>query len=195
MVVLIIILLGFGVVNSIGSVAYSYVDPSDAYYKTYMEKLEGDITTDKVDFINKEDKCFTGLENRIASIENETNLSDNAKSAVITSINSIIETKGAAFNRVKQQYERINKLKQTGVKPRFIDEIIYNNFVSNGIREWNNFALLFLVLIIMLPVIYTCEYKNNMIYLIRPTKYGKTSSFIRKSLISFFALIVSFITV
>lgn len=52
-----------------------------------------------------------------------------------------------------------------------------------------------LVLIIMLPVIYTCEYKNNMIYLIRPTKYGKTSSFIRKNLISFFALIVSFITV
>ena len=195
MVVLIIILLGFGVVNSIGSVAYSYVDPSDAYYKTYMEKLEGDITTDKVDFINKEDKYFIGLENRIASIENETNLSNNAKSAVITSINSIIETKGAAFDRVKQQYERIKKLEKTGVKPRFIDEIIYNNFVSNGIREWNNFALLFLVLIIMLPVIYTCEYKNNMIYLIRPTKNGKTSSFIRKSLISFFALIVSFITV
>ena len=61
MVVLIIILLGFCVVNSIGSVAYSYVDPSDAYYKSYMEKLEGDITTDKVDFINKEDKYFTVL--------------------------------------------------------------------------------------------------------------------------------------
>lgn len=195
MAILLIVLLGFGVVNSIGSVAYSYVDPSDTYYKAYMEKLEGDLTTDKSDFINKEDKYFSSLENRLANIDNESNLSDSAKSAVVTSINSIIETKGAAFDRVKQQYDRIQKLEKSGIKPRFIDENIYNNFVSNDVREWNNFALLFLVLIIMLPVIYTCEYKNNMIYLIRPTKYGKTSSFIRKSLISLFAMIISFITV
>lgn len=195
MAVLLILLVGYGVVNSIGTVAYSYLDISDSDYKAYMERLEGDITPDKVDFIHKEEKYFSNLENRLAEIENDQSLSDNAKSALCTSINSIIETKGTAFDRVKLQYKRLQKLQKQGVNSRFIDENIYSNFVSNSIREWKNFSTLSLILIIMLPVIFTGEYKNNMINLIRPTKLGKTAVFVRKEVISLSSMIIGFVIV
>ena len=47
----------------------------------------------------------------------------------------------------------------------------------------------------MLPVIFTGEYKNNMINLIRPTKLGKTAVFVRKEVISLSSMIIGFVIV
>lgn len=188
MVVFLIILIAYGIYNSNGTVRYSYINPSDAEYKLYMEQLEGDITSDKVDFINNEQEYFDQLNERIDEINSDETISDNAKLALSNSINNIIKTKGEAFERVKAQYERNKDLRE----PRFIDEIIYDVFVSSDIREWRNLIFFITSLIICLQVVFTIEYKTGMINLIRATKKGKLNLAVKKIIVSFVCMLIVF---
>ncbi|MGN0508532.1 MAG: hypothetical protein ACI4GX_04805, partial [Ruminococcus sp.] len=87
------------------------------------------------------------------------------------------------------------ELKESGVDARFIDENIYSTFVSSKTREWNDFALLCLVLLIAVPYVFSVEYKNGMINLIRPTRNGKTKLFVRKIAVLTMFTLLSFIAV
>ncbi len=195
MAVLILLLIVYCVYSSFGTVRYTYEDESDASYKTYMEYLEGELTDEKAEYIAEQQEYMDGLRARQADIANDTEISDSAKSIMLNSINNTLSTEGAALERVQTQYARLLELQSQGVAVAFIDENIYESFVSNAVREWNNFTLLIVALIIALPSIFTCEYKTSMIYLIRPTKHGKLPLYSSKLWIAFITLVISFAAV
>lgn len=195
MAVVLILLVLFAVVSSFGTVRYPYSEISDADYKAYMEYLEGDITSEKKGYIAEQQQYFDGLRQRLDEIAVNSELSESTKQAMSKSIENILNSKGVAFERVSQQYSRLLELKESGVDARFIDENIYSTFVSSKTREWNDFALLCLVLLIAVPCVFSVEYKNGMINLIRPTKNGKTRLFFRKIAVLLMFTLLSFIAV
>lgn len=195
MAVVLVLLLVFAVVSSFGMVRYPYSEISDADYKAYMEYLEGDITSEKESYIAEQQEYFAGLRQRLDEIAVNSELSESTKQAMSKSIENILNSKGVAFERVCEQYSRLLELKENGVKARFIDENIYSTFVSSKTREWNDFALLCFVLLIAVPCVFSVEYKNGMINLIRPTKNGKTKLFVRKIEVLLMFTLFSFISV
>lgn len=195
MAVVLILLVLFAVVSSFGTVRYPYSEVSDADYKAYMEYLEGDITSEKEDYIAEQQEYFDGLRQRLDEIAENSELSESTKQAMSKSIENILNSKGVAFERVSEQYSRLLELKESGVNARFIDENIFSTFVSSKTREWNDFALLCLVLLIAVPCVFSVEYKNGMINLIRPTRNGKTRLFFRKIAVLLMFTLLSFIAV
>lgn len=193
MAVLLILLVFYAVFSSFGTMSYPYVEFSDAEYEAYMEFLEGDITAEKEQYIAEQEEYFNILENRIIEISENTELSENTKQAMIKSIGNILENKGVAFDRVKEQYNRLLELQRNGVNARFIDERIYSDFVFNPNREWNSFAFLCIVLIVGVPCVFASEYKNKMIDLLSPTKNGKTHLFVRKFSVTLIFTAISFV--
>ena len=160
-----------------------------------MEYLEGDITEEKIDYIAEQNKYFDMLRQKIEKIGENESLSENAKSVATNSIQKILETDGEAFERINAQYERLTELQKSGTKASFIDENLYPNFIFSPSREWNNFVLLLIILIMSVPFIYTIEYKNGMINLIRPAKYGKLTLMRSKLAILMLTLLISFTAV
>lgn len=195
MAVVLVLLVLFAVVSSFGTVRYPYSEVSDADYKAYMEYLEGDITSEKETYISEQQEYFAGLRQRLDEIAVNGELSESTKQAMSKSIENILNSKGVAFERVSEQYSRLLELKESGVNARFIDENIYSTFVSSKTREWSNFALLCLVLLIAVPYVFSVEYKNGMINLIRPTRNGKTKLFVRKISVLFMFTLLLFIAV
>lgn len=195
MAVVLVLLLVFAVVSSFGMVRYPYSEVSDADYKAYIEYLEGDITSEKETYITEQQQYFDDLRQRLDEIAVNSELSESTKQAMSKSIENILNSKGVAFDRVTEQYNRLLGLKSDGVKARFIDENIYSTFVSSKTREWNDFALLCFVLLIAVPCVFSVEYKNGMINLIRPTKNGKTKLFVRKIEVLLMFTLFSFISV
>ena len=195
MALVLILLVLFAVVSSFGTMRYPYSEVSDADYKAYMEYLEGDITSEKESYIAEQQEYFDGLRQRLDEIAENSELSDSTKQAMSKSIENILNSKGVAFERVSEQYSRLIELKESGVNARFIDENIYSTFVSSKTREWNDFALLCLVLLIAVPYVFSVEYKNGMINLIRPTRNGKTKLFVRKIAVLLLFTLLSFIAV
>lgn len=195
MAVVLVLLVLFAVVSSFGTVRYPYSEVSDADYKAYMEYLEGDITPEKETYISEQQEYFAGLRQRLDEIAVNGELSESTKQAMSKSIENILNSKGVAFERVSDQYSRLLELKESGVNARFIDENIYSTFVSSKTREWNDFALLCLVLLIAVPYVFSVEYKNGMINLIRPTRNGKTKLFVRKIAVLLLFTLLSFIAV
>lgn len=195
MTLLLIALVVFSAFSSFGTVRYPYSLISDPSYKSYMEYLEGDITEEKIDYIAEQNRYFDTLRQKIEKIGEDETLSENAKSVATNSIQKILETDGEAFERINAQYERLTELQKNGTKASFIDENLYPNFVFNPSREWNNLVLLLIVLIMSVPFIYTVEYKNGMIDLIRPAKYGKLTLMCNKLAILILTLLISFTAV
>ncbi len=195
MAVIFILLAVYAVYSSIGVVRYPFIEPSDYQYKVYMEYLSGDITPEKEKYIADEQKYLDSLERKIGKIYADDSLTDNAKQAMARSVQNIIDGKQDAYERVLEEYDRLKSLKKQGVEARFIDGNVYSVFVSSDVREWNNFITFCLFIIIVIPCIFTVEYKNKMINLIRPTKKGKLRLFWSKILISFIATFYVFASV
>lgn len=173
MILLIIVVVAVGVYSSLQTINYPYVDKSSPYYQEYMEYLQGEITPEKENFIKEEQKYFDNLNLRISEISNNDSLSEKAKGVVINTIENIFETKGAAFNQVLEQYNRLVILRENGVDARFIDENLYSDFIFNEKREWSNFVILLLTLLVSVPFIISIDYKNGIINILRATKNGK----------------------
>ncbi|MBD9049827.1 hypothetical protein, partial [Ruminococcus sp.] len=192
MAVMIVLLVLFAIISSFGTVRYPYSENSDADYKAYMEYLEGDITLEKENYILEQQNYFNNLQQRMGEIAENSELSENAKQAMSKSIENILNSKGVAFKRVIEQYNRLLELDKKGIDAKFIDENIYKSFVSSKTREWNDFALLCLVLVIGVPYVFSPEYKNGMINLIRTTENGKTKLFFGKIVVECIYLLIAF---
>ncbi len=75
-----------------------------------MEYLEGDITSEKENYILKQQNYFNNLQQRMGEIAENSELSENAKQAMSKSIEDILNSKGIAFERVIEQYNRLLEL-------------------------------------------------------------------------------------
>lgn len=180
-----LMLIVFSVFNCFGQEEYTYSSKSDYIYKIHMEYLEGEVTTDKLNYIKEKENYIKKLESKL----NNSEFSD----GMMGVITNTIENESNALYKIKEQYNRIKMLKQQGIEACFVDENVYGVFVSDPRREWMSFAFLSLILIVSIPSINTCEYKNNVICLIRSNKNGKLKLWLTKVMIGLFSTILSFI--
>ena len=191
----IIAVIVFGIISSTGTIKYPYSTKSDPAYRIYMEYLEGDITSEKEFYISEQQDYFNNLHKRIDDIINDDSLTVSTKEVAENTITNILETKGAAFERVTEQYNRLLNLKSIGIEAKFIDENLYPDFVYSPAREWNNLILTMLELMLSIPFIFTVEYKKEIINLISSTRFGKLRLFLSKLSVTFVTLLIIFASV
>lgn len=184
---LFIALVCFSIFNCLGKEEYVYSSQSDVIYKSHMEYLSGEITPEKEHYISEKEQYVVKLEEKL----NDPELS----SGMFDVISNIIENETQALQRINSQYDRIKALEKTDPNANFIDENIYSRFILNPQREWLNFVFICLLIIIAIPIIYTSEYKNNVINLIRPSQKGKLRLWLCKLLTGGLAALVLFICV
>ncbi|MGN0476431.1 MAG: hypothetical protein ACI4HM_03735, partial [Ruminococcus sp.] len=181
MAFLFLILIAVSVLYSFGEESYPYSSGADVIYKNHMEYLNGEITPEKEKYIASKEEYIEKLEEK---------LNKDISSSMYDVISETLENEKTALDKVEKQYERIKTIE----KGEFVDEKIYTNFVNDSSREWTQFALLSL-LIIAIPPIYTSEYKNKVIFLLRSSRKGKLNLYLSKSALGFIALLIMFTAV
>ena len=192
MAILFLLLIIYSIYSSIGIVRYPYLEDSDYNYHDYMVYLEGDITDEKEQFIQNELKYIKSVEKKIEEIYSDSSLTSSQQESAARSLEAEINSKSIALDKVMKQYERLKELRSQGVEARFVDENNYELFVFSSKREWNNYVLFALFTVILLPCIFTVEYKNKIINLIRPTKKGKIRLFLSKVFVSYISVLIIF---
>ncbi len=181
------ILIALSIFSSFGTIPYNYSSRSDVIYREHMERLNGKISPAKLRYISDKEKDLKEIEKKLYSSDEYGKMAD--------VISNILEDESEALNRVKSQKDRIRQLSKQNVNVEFIDENIYSNFISDSKREWNSFFLLCLLIMISVPIVFTGEYKSNVINLIRPTKNGKLHIYLNKIFLIFVSVLIMFVCV
>lgn len=170
--VILLLIVGYQSLNEDLSIRFKNTEES--YYNTYMQTLEGELTSDKYDFIQQEREYFESLELKIVEISADISLDEYEKEDQIQGIQNIIETKGQAFENICEQilYAE-SKAEEIDKAPALINELVNKRFVQDTYREWKCFTLLLAVIAFCTSNILACEYKKSMVNLISATKFGK----------------------
>lgn len=195
MAVLMLVLLIFAVASSIGVIQYRTTQKDVIAYRGYMTNLEGKLTPQKEEFIESVRKHFEDLYVRIEEISADENLSQSEKEIAVRSIESSIENKGAGFEIILEQYQRISQLRDKGVEPWFVDETIYGDLLSNPTREWRSMVMCLVLSVATVPFIFTFEYRNKMIDLLSSTRDGRRKLYSAKLSVAFTSTVFVFLSV
>lgn len=192
MAIVMLVLLIFAVVSSLGTVQYRSTDKAQNAYRDYLAAYQGQTPEQAAPSLAEERNRFAQLRQRAEEIEADETLSQHEKETVLRSIDSILSSSGAGFEMVDRQYERLIELKKQGVNAIFADEIICADFIYNPHREWQNTLLSLMLLVLTLPFIFTFEYRREMIDLLSATRGGRLRLFRAKMLIAFLSTLFTF---
>ncbi len=192
--IILLLIVGYQSLNEDLSIRFKNTEES--YYNTYMQTLEGELTSDKYDFIQQEKEYFESLELKIAEISADTSLSEYEKEEQTRGIQNIIETKGQALKNICEQvlYAE-SKGEEIGTAPALINELVNKRFVQDTYREWKCFTLLLAVIAFCTSNILACEYKRSMVNLISATKFGKGRLLSIKLITVMITTVISYILV
>lgn len=194
MAILVIVLLVFiAYLNLTDDISIVYTSAQESAYSTYMDELEGELTQEKEYFLQKQQDYFNGLNEELNTISLDTTLSAEEKEMRIMAVESILKTKGAAFEDVSQQASYIKDVgEKFNIKPVFVNNIVYKRLVENPTREWQYFTLLMAVIIFISSNIFAFEHKKQMINLIRCTQKGKLKLVLSKVMTITLTTIISY---
>lgn len=194
MAILVIVLLGFtAYLNLTDDISIVYTSAQESAYSTYMDELEGELTQEKEDFLQKQQDYFNGLNEELNTVSMDTTLSAEEKEMKIMAVESILKTKGAAFENISQQASYIKEVgEKFNIKPVFINNIVYKRLVENPTREWQYFTLLMAVIIFISSNIFAFEHKKQMVNLIRCTQKGKLKLVLSKVMTITMTTIISY---
>ena len=194
MAILVIVLLVFiAYLNLTDDISIVYTSAQESAYSTYMDELEGELTQEKEDFLQKQQDYFNGLNEELNTISLDTTLSAEEKEMRIMAVESILKTKGAAFEEISQQASYIKDVgEKFNIKPVFVNNIVYKRLVENPTREWQYFTLLMAVIIFISSNIFAFEHKKHMINLIRCTQKGKLKLVLSKVMTITLTTIISY---
>lgn len=194
MAILVIVLLVFiAYLNLTDDISIVYTSAQESAYSTYMDELEGELTQEKEDFLQKQQDYFNGLNEELNTISLDTTLSAEEKEMKIMAVESILKTKGAAFEEISQQASYIKDVgEKFNIKPVFVNNIVYKRLVENPTREWQYFTLLMAVIIFISSNIFAFEHKKHMINLIRCTQKGKLKLVLSKVMTITLTTIISY---
>lgn len=180
MAVILLAIIIFAVASSLGTVQYSIDDKDVISYRNYIMSLEGKTPEEVQEFINDETAYYESLRERVKEISENDSISKNTKEIALYSINGILESNGAGFDMVYRQYVRLCELEKSGIDARFVDEVVYSDFLNNAYREWKTLLICFVFMIITIPFVFTFEYRNDMIDLLQATRHGRCKLFLAK---------------
>lgn len=194
MAILVIVLLVFiAYLNLTDDISIVYTSAQESAYSTYMDELEGELTQEKEDFLQKQQDYFNGLNEELNTISLDTTLSAEEKEIKIMAVESILKTKGASFEEISQQASYIKDVgEKFNIKPVFVNNIVYKRLVENPTREWQYFTLLMAVIIFISSNIFAFEHKKHMINLIRCTQKGKLKLVLSKVMTITLTTIISY---
>lgn len=192
MAIVMLVLLIFAVVSSLGTVQYRSTDKAQNAYRDYLAAYQGQTPGQAAPSLGEERGRFEQLRQRAEEIEADETLSQHEKETVLRSIDSILSSGGAGFEMVDRQYERLIELEKQGINAIFADEIICADFIYNPHREWQNTLLSLMLLVLTLPFIFTFEYRREMIDLLSATRGGRIKLFRAKMLIVFLSTLFTF---
>lgn len=192
--IILLLIVGYQSFNE--NLSIRFKNTEESYYNTYMQTLEGELTSDKYEFLQNEREYFDSLELKIAKISADTSLDDYEKEEQIQGIQNIIETKGQAFENICEQvlYAE-SKGEEIGKAPALINELVNKRFVQDTYREWKCFTLLLAVIAFCTSNILACEYKRSMVNLISATKFGKGRLLSIKLMTVMITTVISYILV
>ena len=169
---------------------------NDIVYNAYMNELEGELTPEKEKFLQEQQDYFDSLYKELENIQFDKTLSAEEKEMKITAINSILDTKGAAFSEVIQQASYIKEMgTKLNITPQFINYTIYKKLVENPGRELMYFTILMAVIIFVSSNIFAYEHKKHMVNLIRCTRKGKMRLVFTKISVVLFTSVISYILI
>ena len=192
MAIVMLVLLIFAVVSSLGTVQYRSTDKAQNAYRDYLAAYQGQTPEQAAPSLAEERGRFEQLRQRAEKIEADETLSQHEKETALRSIDSILSSNGAGFEMVDRQYERLIELEKQSVNAIFADEIICGDFIYNPHREWQNTLLSLMLLVLTLPFIFTFEYRREMIDLLSATRGGRLRLFRAKMLIAFLSTLFTF---
>lgn len=194
MAILVIVLLVFiAYLNLTDDISIVYTSAQESAYSTYMDELEGELTQEKEYFLQKQQNYFNGLNEELNTISLDTTLSAEEKEMKMMAVESILKTKGAAFEEISQQTAYIKEAgEKYNIKPVFVNNIVYKRLVENPTREWQYFTLLMAVIIFISSNIFAFEHKKQMVNLIRCTQKGKLKLVLSKVLTITLTTIISY---
>lgn len=195
MALLLILLIVFAAYSSIGSVRYPYVNKWDGEYRIYMEYLQGDVSAEKEEYLNQESEYFNSLMEKQADIISDEDMSVQSKDAYNESVRNILETKKRAFEEVVEEYDHVTKMRKQGIDAKLIDRHIYSGFIYSPEREWRYMLMLYVLLVIMIPPVFSLEYKHDMVNILRPNRYGKGRLCANKFILLFILTIFCYATI
>jgi hypothetical protein len=191
-----LLLIFFGYRNLTADINIVYQNSSDSAYSEYMNVLQGDVTKDKESYIANEQKYFDGLYSKIEKIQADKSLTEDEKQTQLSAVNYILESKGEAFELVKEQTEYIKSVgEEYSITPQYVNSLYYKRLLENAPREWEYFTLLIAVMIFSASNIFACEYKRGVVNLIRCTKGGKAKLVIAKSMVLTLTFGISYILI
>ena len=170
--IILLVFVAYG--NATDDISVVYSSAQESAYSAYIDKLEGELTQEKEDYLRQQQDYFDGLNEELNTISTDMSLSAEEKEIRITAIDSILKTKGAAFEEISNQASYIKEVgERYHITPIFINYIVYKRLAQNPSREWQYFTLLMAVIIFISSDIFAYEHKKHMIDLIRCTKKGK----------------------
>lgn len=171
---IIILLSIFAISTYCNDISIHFNDASESAYNVYMQKLEGKIDSNTNSILNKEQKYFDNLNEKKNKIYSNSKLTLNEKNSEAGYIDSLLESKGVAFDNILQQKQyATEKSKEINTEPYLINDFECKRLVEDTYREWLYFTLIMAVVIFCTSNIFSCEYKNSMINLLRSNRYGK----------------------
>lgn len=175
---------GFSVLTDNINIVYQSGD--DVAYAAYLNQLEGELTSDKEKFIEDEQEYFDRLNADITTIESSATLTEDEKTAQLTAINNILDTRGRGFEKVMLQYETIKSTgEKLGITPCFVNYTVGSRLMTDSQREWILFSLFIVILVVTLSGVFAYDHKHRMSNLICSVKNGKGKLVVTKLLVAF----------
>lgn len=152
----------------------------ETLYKEDMEELEGVLTAEKEEKIQKREKYYDELWKQIEQIETKKNISaqENAKLTGLISQTGFPEQ---AFEKVKEQYKMVKARQKNGKNAVLLDEYAWNGLFKNEGREVRNIMLAAIATVFLCGSIFMD--RKNVNHLIGTTKNGRRVLWRRKYLL------------
>lgn len=173
--------------------------PKDtAVYKSYVDSLAGEVTAEKVAFIEAEQKRFDNIPSELQKLRNSYKDGLLSRASYKEELNRItlFSEKRTGFERLKKQYQYlVNLQKEKGTKGSFVCELSSSYIFSNRTRDLYNGLYYSFLLALCLTNIFPMEYKNGMYRVCKSTFHGRLRLFVHKCIVGCTTALLLMVTV
>ena len=172
-IIVLAVLFIFAIQTSNEAISFKYDSIPEATYYAYLEQLEGRITPEKEQFIEKEQKRFDDLQNEFFELEIMENKTPEENSR-LRSIDTILKGKYKGFQMLMEQYDYLkHQHEQKGTEKWFVNEKKYSSLLTDNKGKASRFILCAAALTLLTANVFSIEYRRSMKRLLRSTPSGK----------------------
>lgn len=189
-VLLIFIVVG---IVSVFNIEY-YKSPQDYYYGNYIEVLQGELTEEKIKYIEDENKKIEDAEQAIYALNEKYNNGEISLAQLQNGLKQkqVSENRKMAFKRILLQYEHII----SNPEAQFIYDTGYKKLFNIGEDNqhfgWNSLIIMFVLIVLCSSGTFTVESKKGMSTILASTPNGTKKTMKNKIVVSFLHITVLF---